>query len=158
MALTGKQKAAMLLMSLDTATAAELVKDLDTDVARELALELAGLDAADVKSSGKSAKIVRQFHHSLKAKEQFQFDGFLGELLKSTVGQDKAEQIRIRIQQVLCNPDSASRSEQSLRELALILRDLDEEIQDGLLSTIHSKDRRAGEMITKLMKILVPSD
>jgi flagellar motor switch protein FliG len=105
LALTGKQKAAMLLMSLDAATAAELVKGLDAEVARELAVELAYLDAADIKSSGKSAKIVRQFHHSLKAGETFQFNGFLGEVLKSTAGQEIAEQIQAQIQQVLCNPD-----------------------------------------------------
>lgn len=152
MALTGKQKAAMLLMSLDSATAAELLKGLDTEVARELTLELAGMDAADVKSSGKSSKIVKQFHHFLKTKETFQFDGFLSELLKSTVGQDKAEEIRFRIQQFLCNPDLATCPEQPLGELVVILRDLDEEIRDGVLSAIHSKDRQIGKIITELMR------
>jgi flagellar motor switch protein FliG len=152
LALTGKQKAAMLLMSLDAATTAELVKDLDVELARELALELAGLDAADVNSSGKRAEIAKQFHHSLKAEETFEFDGFFGELLKNTIGQNTAEQIRIRTQQVLCNPDLASCSEHSLRELAVILQDLDKEIRDDLLNTIHSKDPRVGEMITELMR------
>ena len=105
MALTGKQKAAMLLMSLDAATAAELVNGLDAEVIRELAVELAYLDAADFKSSNKSTKIVRQFHHSLKARETFQLNGFLDEVLKSTVGQEKAEQIQAQIQEVLCNRD-----------------------------------------------------
>ena len=242
MALTGKQKAAMLLMSLDAATAAELVKGLDAEVARELAVELAYLDAADIKSSGKSAKIVRQFHHSLKVTETFQLNGFLSEVLKSTVGQERAEQIQARIQQVLCNPDplitirsvdsqtlalvlaherpetiavvlsglsvekmmevlnfldGGTRvsvigrmngcrkmtadaktliaesvcerleaigdgravkflppwSEQSLREVAVIVRHFDGEIRDGLLSAIYSKDRRAGEMIAEMMII-----
>ena len=44
----------MLLMSLDAATAAELVKGLDAEVARELAVELAYLDATDIKNRGKS--------------------------------------------------------------------------------------------------------
>jgi len=152
LALTGKQKAAMLLMSLDAATAAELVKGLDADVARELALELAGLDAENIKGSGKSAKIVKQFNHSLKAGETFQFEGFLGELLKSAIGQDTTEEIRIRIQQLLYNPDLVSCHEHSLRELAVILQDLDNDIQDGLLNVIHSKDRRAAEMLTELMR------
>jgi len=151
LALTGKQKAAMLLMSLDTATAAELVKGLDTEVARELVLELADLDVADVKKSGKSTKIIKQFHNSLKANDKFQFDGFLGELLKSTIGQDTTEQIRIRIQQVLCNPDLVTCSEERLRELAVVLRGLDKEIHDGLLSAIHSKDHRIAEMLVELM-------
>ena len=242
MALTGKQKAAMLLMSLDAATAAELVKDLDAEVVQELAVELAYLDGADFKSSNKSTKIVRQFHHSLKVTETFQLNGFLDEVLKSTVGQEKAGQIQAQIQEVLCNPDPSitigsvdpqtlalvlayehpqttavvlselpakkmeevlnfldggtrisvagrmssckkmtaeakaiiaeavcerleantaggadkllpSWSEQSLRKVAVIVRDLGKEIRDGLLNAIHGKDRRAGEMVAELMII-----
>lgn len=242
MALTGKQKAAMLLMSLDAATAAELVNGLDAQVVRELAVELAYLDAADLKSSNKSTKIVRQFHHSLKVRETFQINGFLDEVLKSTVGQEKAGRIQAQIQEVLCNPDPfisirsadpqtlalvlahehpqttavvlselpakklmevlnfldggarisvvgrmssckkmtaeakaliaeavcerleaitaggadkplLSWSEQSLRKVALIVRDLGREIRDGLLSAIRGKDRRAGEMVAELMII-----
>jgi len=241
MALTGKQKAAMLLMSLDAATAAELVKDLDADVVQELAVELANLDAAGF-SGNKSGKIVRQFHHSLQAGETFRLNGFLDEVLKSTVGEEKAGRIQTRIQDVLCNRDpfisicsvdaqtlalvlgsehphtiavvlselpAAKRlevlnyldgsirvsvigrlsdcktmtaeakalvaedvserlntiaihstgkplpswSEQSLRKVALIVRDLDKEIRDGLLSAIRDKDSRAGEMVAELMVI-----
>jgi len=240
--LTGKQKAAMLLMSLDAATAAELVKGLDAGVVQELAVELAYLDAADFKSSRKSTKIVRQFHHSLKARETFQLNSFLDEVLKSTVGQERAGQIQAQIQEVLCNRDPfisirsvdpqtlalvlayehpqtaavvlselpaktmmevlnfldggtrvsvagrmssckkmtaeekaliaeavcerleavtaggadkllPSWSEESLRKVAVIVRDFDEEIRDGLLSAIHNKDRRAGEMVAELMII-----
>ena len=242
MALTGKQKAAMLLMSLDAATAAELVKDLDADVVHELAVELAYLDAAGFKSGSKSNKIVRQFHHSLQAGETFRLNGFLDEVLKSTVGEEKAGQIQTQIQDVLCNRDpfisicsvdaqtlalvlgdehpqtiavvlselpAAKRlevlnyldggirisvigrmsdckamtaeakalvaeevcerlnaiaihstgkplpswSEQSLRKVALIVRDLDKEIRDGLLGAICGKDSRAGEMVDELMVI-----
>jgi len=242
MALTGKQKAAMLLMSLDAATAADLVKDLDADVVQELAVELANLDAAGFKSGSKSGKIVRQFHHSLQAGETFRLNGFLDEVLKSTVGEEKAGRIQTRIQDVLCNRDpfisicsvdaqtlalvlgsehphtiavvlselpAAKRlevlnyldgsirvsvigrlsdcktmtaeakalvaedvserlnaiaihstgkplpswSEQSLRKVALIVRDLDKEIRDGLLSAIRDKDSRAGEMVAELMVI-----
>src|SRR4030042_1875256 len=242
MALTGKQKAAMLLMSLDAATAAELVKGLDAEVVREVAAEQAYLEAADLKSSNKSTKIVRHFHHSLKARETFQLNGFLDEVLKSTVGEEKAGQIQAQIQEVLCNRDplisihsvnpqtlalvlanehpqttavvlselpakkmievlnfldggtrvgAAGRmsscrkmtaeakaliaesvcerleslvagrtdkplpswSEQSLRKVAVIVRDLDKEIRDGLLNAIHGKDPRAGEMVAELMII-----
>jgi len=242
MALTGKQKAAMLLMSLDTATAVELVKDLDAELVQELAVELAYLDAAGVKSGNKSNKIVRQFHHSLQAGDTFRLNGFLDEVLKSTVGEEKAGQIQTEIQDVLCNRDPfvsicsadaqtlalvlgsehpltiavvlselpapkrlavlnfldggirvsvigrmsdcgtmtaeakalvaeevygrlnaiaihstgkplPSWSEQSLRKVALIVRDLDKEIRDGLLGAICGKDRLAGEMVAELMII-----
>jgi len=242
MALTGKQKAAMLLMSLDAATAAKLVKDLDTELIQELAVELASLDAAGFTSGNKSRKIVRQFHHSLQAGETFQLNSFLDEVLKSTVGEEKAGRIQTQIQDVLCNRDPfisicsvdpqtlalvlggehpqtiavvlselpaakklevlnfldggirvsvigrlsdcrtmtaeakaliaeevcerlnaisihstgkplPSWSEKSLRKVALIVRDLDKEIRDGLLSAIRDKDSRAGEMIAELMVI-----
>jgi flagellar motor switch protein FliG len=44
--LTGKQKAAMLLISLDAASATELLKGVDSGKVEELAAELAHLDAA----------------------------------------------------------------------------------------------------------------
>lgn len=242
MALTGKQKAALLLMSLDAATAAELVKGLDDDVVKELAAELSSLDDADFKGGRKSTGIVRQFHRSLEAQESFQFSGFLGEVLKSTVGKEKAGQIQSEIRDILCNHDpfllicsvdartlalvlqnehpqtiaivlsalpaakklevlgfldgsirvsvigrmsdcramtaeakalaaeevcgrlnviaieSTGRplptwSQQSLRKVALIVRQFDKEIRDGLLGAIRDKDRRAGELIAKLMVI-----
>ena len=242
MKLTGKQKAAMLLMSLDASTAAELVKGLDDDVVGELAVELASLDAVDFKSRSRSTSIVRQFHRSLEAQETFQLDGFLGEVLKSTVGNEKAGQIQNHLQDILCNHDplllicsvdartlalvlqnehpqtiatvlselpaakklevlgfldgsiqvsvigrinncraitaeakaiaveevyarlnaiaieSTGRplptwSQQSLRKVALIVRQFDKEIRDGLLGAIRDKDRRAGELVAELMVI-----
>jgi len=240
MTLTGKQKAAMLLMSLDAATAAEMVKDLDTELVRELAVELASLDATGFQRGNESSKIVRQFHHSLQAGETFRLNSFLDEVLKSTVGEEKAGRIQTQIQDVLCNRDpfipicsvdaqtlslvlgsehpqtiavvlselpAAKKlevlnfldgsirvsvigrmsdcktmtaeakaleaedvcerlnaiaihntgkslpcwSEQSLRKVALIVRDLDKEIREGLLSAIRDKDSRAGELVARLM-------
>jgi len=67
--LTGKQKAAMLLMSLDSATAAELLKGVDAKVVQELAVELAHLDAAGFSRNRQSLKLARQFCNSLEANE-----------------------------------------------------------------------------------------
>jgi flagellar motor switch protein FliG len=240
MALTGKQKAAMLLMSLDSATAAELVKGLDAEVVQELAVELAYLDAAGFRSSKQSTEVALQFCNSLLAKEGFQFDKFLSEMLKSTVGSDRAEQIQTQIQDLLHKRDPfisirsveprtiasalesehpqaaavvlselpakkssevigllgegirhstisrmascetvtveaksriaetvcrrleaimtggagealAAQPEQSLRKVAIILRNLGKELRDGLLSAIQRKDDKAGEMVANLM-------
>lgn len=242
MALTGKQKAAMLLMSLDAATAAELVKGLDTEVVHELQDELAHLDVAGLKNSGRNARIVEQFHHSLQAEETFKLSGFLNEVLKSTVGAEKAGQIQEQIQDVLYNRDPfvtvrsvdsqtlasileyehpqtaavilselsadkkrevlgfldvgvrfstvrrmcgcdkvtaeekkrmaetvcrrlevfvpgladevlAVRPEQSLRKVAVILRNLGREIRDGLLSAIHGKSRKVSKIVADLMVV-----
>ena len=95
----------MLLMSLDAATAAELLKGVDAEVVQELAVELASLDAAGYRSSRQSLKLARQFFNSLQASEGFRLKGFLKEVLKSTVGQDKAGQIQSQIQDLLYKRD-----------------------------------------------------
>jgi flagellar motor switch protein FliG len=240
MALTGKQKAAMLLMSLDATTAAELVRDLDTEVVQELAVELAYLDAAGFTSSEQSAEIAQQFCNSLQGQKAFHIDSFLNEMLKSTVGHERAGQIQSQIQDLLHKRDPfisirsvepqtiasamenehpqvaavvlselpakkssevigllgegirlsaisrmtscetvtaeakarmaemvckrleafatggtdealATRPEQSLRKVAVILRNLGKELRDGLLGAIQEKDSKVGEMVANLM-------
>ena len=105
MAFTGRQKAAMLLMSLDAATAAELVKGLAPEVVQELAVELAYLEAADLRSSERTAEVVQQFYSSLKGEETFHLDSFLSEILKSTVGSEQAGLIQTRIRSLLQKRD-----------------------------------------------------
>lgn len=240
MALTGRQRAAMLLMSLDAATAAELVKGLDAEVVQELAVELAYLDAAGFRSNKQSTEIVQQFCNSLQARETFHLSSFLNEMLISTVGDEKAGRIQTQIQDLLYKRDPfmsirsvdtqtiasvlesehpqaaavvlselpakkssevigflgegirvsaisrmtscetvtvearvriaetvcrrlevitssgagevlAARPEQSLRKVAVILRNLGKEVRDGLLSAIQEKDDKAGEMVANLM-------
>ena len=104
-ALTGKQKAAMLLMSLDTATASELLKGVDAKVVQELTVELAHLDAADSSRNRQSLKLARQFCNSLQTNHGFRLKGFLKALLKSTVGDEKTEQIQTGIQELLYKDD-----------------------------------------------------
>ena len=240
MALTGRQKAAMLLMSLDAATAAELLKGLDAEVVRELAVEVAYLDAAGYRSSKQSAEIARQFCSCLRARESFHLNSFLKQMLKSTVGDEQANQVqtqirdllhqrdpfmsirsadpqtiafilesehpqaaavvlselpakrssevlgflgegvrlstisrmtscetvtaeaKVRIAEMICRRLEAAvtgevgaalpvRPDQSLRKVAVILRNLGKELRDGLLGAIRQKDGKAGEMVAKLM-------
>lgn len=241
MVLTGRQKAAMLLMSLDATTAVELLKGINPQVVQDLAVELAYLDTAGYRNDKQSLELARQFYNSLQAKEEgFQLNSFLKEMLRSTVGSDKAEQIQTRLQDLLRkrdpfisirsvdsrtmatvleseHPQAAAvvlselpakkssevlgllgegvrisairrmiscdavateaksriaeivwrrieavktggageavqaRPEQSLRKVAVILRSLGKELRDGLLSAIHGKDDKAGEMVANLM-------
>lgn len=105
MPLTGRQKAAMLLMSLDAGTAAELVKGLDPQVVQELAVELAYLNAAGLRSRERSAEVVQQFCKSLQNEETFHFGSFLSEVLKNTVGGEQAGLIQTQIQGLLQKRD-----------------------------------------------------
>ncbi|RKY06931.1 MAG: hypothetical protein DRP65_11080 [Planctomycetota bacterium] len=105
MVLTGKQKAALLLLSLDVATASELVKGLDHELVQELALEAAYLDAAGYRNSSQSVELAKQFCLSLQRKPEFELKNFLKEMLKSTVGEQKADQIQRQIGQLLQKRD-----------------------------------------------------
>lgn len=243
MALTGKQKAALLLTSLDVATAAELLKGVDPDMVRELAVELSYLDAAGHRNAKQTAEVARQFCESLQGESGFHFKSFLNEMLKNTVGEDKAEQVQQEIQDVLQKRDPfitirsadmqtlagvletehpqavavvlaelppkkssfilgllgeglrvsaisrmtaigsvtpeakariaqmvrqrvesfgaaaqggaaiQTRPEQSLRKVAVIVRNLDKEVRDGVLQAIEQKDKEASEKVLNLMVI-----
>jgi flagellar motor switch protein FliG len=240
MAFTGKQKAALLLTTLDAATASELLKGVDVKVVQELAVECSYLDAAGHRNAKQTAEIARQFCKSLQDRSGFQFKSFLREMLRNTLGEDKARQIqrdiqdllqkrdpfmtvratstetlaavletehpqavavvlselpakkgseilgrlgegmrvsavsrmtniasitpeaKARIAQMVRNRLTASaggqagtdiqvRPEQSLRKVAIIVRNLDKEIRDGVLEAIRQKDKDAGEKISTLM-------
>lgn len=233
MPLTGKQKAAMLLLSLDAATATELLKGVNHDMVKELAAEVAHLDASGFRSSQQSLEMVRKFHSSLQQKLEFKIKDFLKEMLKSSVGDERAVKIQTQIRDLLqkrdpfisirsadtqtlvsilgtehpraaavvlseltakkssevlgllnegirvsavsrmtssesttaeakaqiaemiCNRLEAAapgkwtvvsqRPEQSLRKVAVILRNMEKELRDGMLAAIKEKRRRGGQ-------------
>ena len=239
MMLAGKQKAAMLLMSLDAATAAEMVKGLDPKAVQELALEVAYLDAAGQHNSKQGLELVRQFCNSLQTGSDFHLKTFLKEMLENTVGREKAQNIQNQIEDLLQKRDPfinvrsadshtiasvlgnehpqvvaivlsqlparkssevigllgegvrlsaisrmagsesitpeakeritqrvckrieavassapgtiQTRPKQSLRKVAVILRNLGKELRDGLFSAIQEKDEQAAKMVNSLM-------
>ncbi|MHC4653924.1 MAG: FliG C-terminal domain-containing protein [Planctomycetota bacterium] len=99
MVLTGKRKAAMLLMSLDAATAAELLKGIDPEEVQDIAMELARIDAAQQGDTKEQAKVAQEFCKSLREKKtpEFSMKGFFGEMLVNALGKDKAEEIQSQI-------------------------------------------------------------
>lgn len=240
MSLSGKQKAAMLLLSLDPATASELVKGIDAKAMQELAVEMAYLDASGLKNNNEGFEIAQQFCSSLETPDKgFQIDVFLGELLKAAIGETKAQSIQTQIESLLhkrdpfipirsansqvlssvlnsehpqavavvlsvlpakkssevislleenirfnaisrmtksefvtpearlriaesvvkkldaltaeAGPSTSPQTEQPLRKVAVILRNLGKDIRDGLVNSIKEKDSDAGENVLKLM-------
>jgi len=237
--LTGKQRAALLLTTLDAATAAELLKGVDAKTVQELAVELSYLDAAGQRSDRQSADVARQFARSLQKDTAFSFKTFLKEMLRNTVGEDQARRIQQEIQDLLQKRDPfmsirsadlpslraaleaehpqaiavvlselparrgsevlgqlgedvrvsvisrmtsvgsvtpearmriaqmirtrleaagtqnagaiQARPEQALRKVAVIVRNLDKEVRDGVLEAIGQKDQEAAENIANLM-------
>ncbi|MCK4887408.1 MAG: hypothetical protein KAS96_08475 [Planctomycetes bacterium] len=97
MTLTGKQKAALLLMSLDTPTATKLLKDIDPDTVQDIAVELAYLDANGYRSGSASIELTNQFCNGLNNKPKLDINDFLDQMLKTTVGEKQAENIQQKI-------------------------------------------------------------
>jgi len=239
--LTGKQKAALLLTTLDAATAAELLKGVDAGTVQELAVELSYLDASGFRDTRQTAEVARQFCKSLQQESGFHFKNFLRDMLRNSVGEDQAKRIQQEIQDLLQKRDPflairstdlqtlaqvletehpqavavvlselppkrgsellgrlgegvrvsaisrmtsiggtppeakvriaqliqgriegaasgqqagtavQARPEQSLRQVAVLVRNLDKEVRDGVLEAIRQKDQEAGEKIANLM-------
>jgi flagellar motor switch protein FliG len=122
--LTGRQKAALLLMSLDAATAAELLKGIDAEEIQDIAIELAKIDASRQANSKDQAKVAREFCKSLQEKQapQFSMKGFFDEMLVNALGKEKAEQIQSQIKKAtLHNEMFASIRSASTDELVLAM-------------------------------------
>jgi len=107
MAFSGKQKAAMLLMSLDPLTATELLKGLDADEIQEIAMELVRIDATGWRDANEQAKIAQEFCNSLKMEQnrKFSVKAFLNEMLINILDKDKVEQIQSEIKKATDKKD-----------------------------------------------------
>jgi len=95
----------MLLMSLDVATATEILRGFDADVVQELAVELSYLDAAGFRDSQQSNAITQEFCELLQKKPEFEMKSFLDEVLKNTLGNEKAVQMQGNIGGLLKKKD-----------------------------------------------------
>jgi flagellar motor switch protein FliG len=91
MALTGKQKVALLLMGLDESTAADLLKSIEPGQAQEVALELAYLDTqAYSEVADESRETLQVFYDALRAGKGFHLKTFLKNVLEQSMGKAKA--------------------------------------------------------------------
>lgn len=154
MALTGKQKAAMLLMNLDVATASELLRGLAADVVEELAVEAAYLDAAGYRNSKESLEFAQQFYSSLQRKGEFEVKDFLKQMLRSTVGEQKAQQIQTQIGRLLQKRDpfisirsadskvlSSILEKEHPQAIAVVLTEMPTRKSSEILSLLHESVR-----------------
>jgi len=124
--LTGRQRAALLLTTLDAATAAEMLKGLDPGTVQELAVELSYLDAAGYRDTKQTAEVARQFCQSLRQEPGFHFKSFLRDMLRNSVGEDQAKRIQQEIQDLL-----------QKRDPFLSIRSTDLQTLAGVLETEH---------------------
>ncbi|MHC4395204.1 MAG: FliG C-terminal domain-containing protein [Planctomycetota bacterium] len=159
MALTGKQKAAMLLMTLDSQTATELLRGSPAEDVQEIAMELAQLDASGQRDKKNEAKVIKEFYNLLRKNQnqEFSIKGFLNEMLVSIIGKEKAEQIQDQIRKVTGKKDlfasirSANTDELVLalegehpQTVAVVLSELAPNKSQEVLSHLNEETRLKG--------------
>ncbi len=97
MAAVGARKAAMLLMGLDPASAAELLKAARPDVVTEIVAEVAYLDASGYRKTAASGDSAREFFGMIKKSRggavASSGENFIKHLLETTLGRDKARDV-----------------------------------------------------------------
>jgi flagellar motor switch protein FliG len=103
--MTGKRKAAMLLMSLDPGTAAELLKGMNTTTVHDIAVEVAYLEQSGYRADAHSGAVVKEFCETLVKRQDAKPKSFLGHMLTSAVGKDKANEITAQIQNAVKQRD-----------------------------------------------------
>jgi len=98
-ALTGREKAALLLTNLDKATASELLKGLAPDDMEQIGIELARLHTTGRGRTDEALSVVQEFVEILKDNraQSINLKNFLNDVLLSSVEKEKAEQIKNRI-------------------------------------------------------------
>jgi len=105
--LTGKRKAALLLASLDQATATEILKGQPQEVIQELAMELAHLDAAGQVDGAESNAVTKEFCAALERSQMGQLNvkAFVSDILKGTAGKERASELHAQMQKAIREKD-----------------------------------------------------
>ncbi len=107
MRLKGIQKAALLLTTLDTATARELLKGQPQEVIHRIAMELSELDARGKENTEHAFQIAREFCTHLQQSQTgtMHVKSFVNTLLHGTAGREKAAEIHAKMQQAVREKD-----------------------------------------------------
>lgn len=107
MRLKGIQKAALLLTSLDTATARELLKGQPQEVIHKIAMELSQLDARGKENPEQAVQVTREFCGHLQQAQTgtLHIKSFVNSLINGTAGKEKAAEMHARMQQAVREKD-----------------------------------------------------
>ncbi len=152
----GKRKAAMLLASLDEATATELLKGQPQDIIQEVAIELSHLEAAGQLEPEEANATVKEFCTTLQKVNSgsLHIKSFVNTILKSSGGREKAAELHAQMQQAIRDKDpfiaitSASPGQiatalegESAQAIALVLSSLPPKLGTDVLSCLEEEVR-----------------
>ena len=104
---SGKHKAALLLTSLDPATAAELLKGQPQEVVHELAIELSHIDASGEAGKESAVIAVRDFCTTLQRSSagNLHIKSFIDTVLKGSAGKEKADEFKAQMNKAISDKD-----------------------------------------------------
>ena len=140
--MTGKQKAALLLMSLDEMAAAELLKGLDNEGIQNITMELAKIDASMQDNAKEQEAVTKEFYTSLQEDQthRFSMKRFLNEMLVKIVSKEEAEHIQSQIKETTMNKDLFAKIHSAnTDELVLALSDEHPQTIAVILSELPAK-------------------
>lgn len=154
--MTGTQKAAMLLMSLDTETATELLKGLEAEEIQEIAMELARFQISNEVTTVDQTQIAQEFCSSLQQRQthKFSMKTFLNEMLDAVLDKNTVEEIQSQVRKISGGQDQfgeirlASSDELVLalkgehpQTIAVILSELDPKKSQDVLARLNEETR-----------------
>jgi flagellar motor switch protein FliG len=107
---TGLQKAAMLLMSLDSETVAELLKGFDPEEIQEVAMEIARMQTSKKLSTDELTQNAYEFCVSLHQKKasRFSMKTFVNQTLTTVLDKDKAIEVQEEVKRISGDKDMFS--------------------------------------------------
>jgi len=156
MGLTGKQKAAMLLVSLDSSTAVGLLKGLSPGAVEQISIEIARLEASGQGDVKEAAKVAEEFVQTLQQGQgSSTINSFVNTTLAAVVDKNKAAEIETKMRQATARSDpfgpirSAKQEDLSLalqgehpQTIAVVLSELDTKKSQEILSHLDEDIRR----------------
>ena len=175
--LTGKEKAAVLLVSLGPDVSAQIFQHLDDEEIEELTLEIANMRQVDKETKDET---LREFYHLAEAKDYINRGGidYARDVLQKALGDDKANDILERLTATLqVRPFDAIRKTDPSQLLNFIqgehpqtialvlsylqpgqasqvLSSLPQEVQTEVSKRVAVMDRTSPEIIKEVEKVL----
>lgn len=186
--INGKQKAAMLLMCLDPATASELLKGQPPHIVEDIAMELARIDANSDLDDNTKIEVAKEFCASIHSAHSGNMNvrAFVNDILNNNNGsRDGAKAVQAMQQKdpyvAICayNPGLIAAalegehpqtmaiviSEMPTKIATEILKRIDEQISRQIVHRMTKHDavpptikRKVGEMISKRLESMTPED
>lgn len=154
MMLKGIQKAALLLTTLDSTMATEMLKGQSPEIIQKIAMELAQMDAHGVTGTDQAMVVGRDFCSQLHKKNSgsLQIKGLVSSLLQNSAGKEKASEIMARMEKTVRDNDpfitlstatapqlAAAIKEESPQTIALILSGIPAKLASDVLTRLDEQ-------------------